>query len=68
MHDHAHPIIWLIKDASGAVLGQTIQMSKEHAELDARNRFSGTFTTVEDSGKVKPPNKCCNRCGTKPCS
>lgn len=68
MHDHSnYPIIWLIYDGASNVLGQTIQLTREAAEIDARNRFSRTFDRLEDSGKRKPPNKCCNRCGDKPC-
>lgn len=68
-HDHSHyPKIWAIKDRKGEVIGHTIQMTKEHAEVDAGNRFSGRWQTVEDTGKVKLPNKCCNKCGDHPCS
>lgn len=70
MHDHNndYPIIWIVKDYNGNVLGQTVQKTAQAAAADAKNRFGRFFGSVEDSGKRKPPNACCNKCGTKPCS
>lgn len=70
-HDHGHdavfPIIWFVLDSQGNRVGETIQMTQELAEVDVNNRFRGKGYTVSDSGKRKPPNACCNKCGDKPC-
>ena len=66
-HDTEFPIIWFIVDAQGNRVGLTIQMTKELAEVDVDNRYRGKGYSVVDSGKRKPPNACCNKCGDKPC-
>lgn len=72
MSDHGHnaifPIIWAIKNKSGAVIGHTIQMTEQLAKVDANNRFKNNWKSIEDTGKRKVPNKCCSKCGDKPCS
>lgn len=66
--DAVFPIIWFIVDANHKRVGETIQMTRELAEVDVANRFKGKNYVIVDSGKRKPPNACCNRCGDKPCS
>lgn len=71
MSDHGHdaefPTIWFIVDANYKRIGETIQFTKELAEVDVANRYRGQGYSVVDSGKRKPPAKCCNKCGDKPC-
>lgn len=67
-NDAEFPIIWFILDSNGMRLGDTIQMTLELATVDANNRFRGKVAKIVDSGKRKPPNACCNKCGDKPCS
>lgn len=67
-HDAVFPIIWFVLDAQGKRVSETIQFTREAAEADVHNRFRGKGYTVVDSGKRKPPNACCNKCGDKPCS
>ena len=67
-HDAVFPIIFFIIDDEGNRLGDTVQMTLEHAQVDAVNRFGSKVKAVIDSGKRKPPSKCCNKCGDKPCS
>jgi hypothetical protein len=72
MADHGHdaefPTIWFILDEQGHRIGESVQMTLELAKVDAGNRFGKKAVLVINSGKRKPPNKCCNRCGDKPCS
>lgn len=62
-----YPKIFHILDIDGKKLGDTIQKDIDAAKADAQNRFSGKWHEVIDTGLVKPPNKCCNKCGDKPC-
>lgn len=67
-HDAVFPIIWFIVDSGGNRIAETVQATLEAALADMNNRFKGKGYSLIDSGKRKPPNKCCNKCGDKPCS
>lgn len=70
-HEHGgsatFPIIWFIVDQDGKRMSETIQFTMEAAQADMNNRFKGKGYSLVDSGKRKPPNACCNKCGDKPC-
>lgn len=71
-HDHSHdessyPIIWeVLNEEGGTRLTMLVQHTLEEARSQADTIY-GPGTFIRDTGKRKPPNKCCNTCGPKPC-
>lgn len=73
MSDHSHdestyPIIWEVIDSEdNKRLTMLVKATREEAEEQARYLYGVKPHTVRDTGKRKPPAKCCNTCADKPC-
>lgn len=68
-HDESeYPKIWEVLDTDGKRLTMLVQHTGEEAFAQASQIFGDKLGSVIDTGKRKPPNKCCNTCGPKPCS
>jgi hypothetical protein len=68
-HNHEeYPIIWSVNDTgSHERLTTLVNHTREEAVAIAKQLFPNRSHYVSDTGKRKPPNKCCNTCGAKPC-
>jgi hypothetical protein len=68
MPTQVDPTIWFVEDATFLRITTLVKHTREEAEAEAARLFPGRSIRVVDSGKTKPPGKCCNSCGDKPCS
>lgn len=74
MSDHHHhhdeskwPIIWEVRDFNGKRMTMLVAHTIPEATEIAKTAFGTKWFEIIDTGKRKPPNKCCNKCGDKPC-
>lgn len=68
-HDESHyPIIWEVLDTDGKRLTMLVKHTAQEAIEQALSIFGDRYGSLVDTGKRKPPSKCCNKCGSKPCS
>lgn len=68
-HDHdesSWPTIWEVTDHQGKRLTMLVQQTIQDAHAQAMAIYGDRYDLI-DTGKKKPPNKCCNKCGPKPC-
>lgn len=68
MSNKEYPIIWIVKDKQGNRVAEVIKLTYEEALEAAKRLYGRKAHEVISSGKKKPPSKCCNDCGDKPCS
>lgn len=71
MSNHHHkesewPIIWEVLDLQGKRLTMLVQSDLQHAHAQAIALYGDRYQLL-NTGKRKPPNKCCNKCQDKPC-
>lgn len=64
---HPHPIIWDVLDAVGARISTLVAETYEIAVTEAAKLYGAKVGSVVDTGKRKPPGKCCDHCGLVPC-
>lgn len=62
-----YPTIWFVKDKDGKRLGELVKHTEAEAIKTAKTLYGNKVYYVIDSGKKKLPNKCCDKCGSKPC-
>lgn len=68
-HNHAEdPVIWEVLDLDGKRLTMLVKHTAEEAFEQATAIYGSRLGSVVDTGKRKPPSKCCNTCKDKPCS
>lgn len=65
-HAH-HPIIWEVLGEGGKRLTTLVAHDLDEATEVARKLYGVDAWEVRDTGKRKPPGKCCDKCGNKPC-
>lgn len=69
MSNHPHPFIWEVFDKYD--LSDRITTLVAHTEVEAQTMLNrlhyGKEYVLRNSGKRKPPGKCCDKCKDHPC-
>lgn len=67
MTNEQYPILWFVNDEDGNRLGTLVYHTFDEALQAAEQLYSARTYVLVDSGKRKPPNKCCDHCSDTPC-
>lgn len=72
-HSHDHddeslPFLWEVFDSSDRRITILVKHTEAEALALAAQLMGARAFRVVNTGKRKPPNKCCTTCGDKPCS
>lgn len=62
-----HPYIWDVLDVDGNRITTLVGYDGEQVFAEASHLYGARLHEVVNTGKRKPPGKCCDKCKDHPC-